>query len=274
MEIRETEKIIKVIIAVVVALLSIFVLGPFLGSVETYGDQISSIEAKRDTVVKLLTSSAGASAVITLIPDDVGTPVAEQLANLSWGFLIVLTVLQAEKYLLPILGILTCRILIPVICGVFTVSQFKRYNHFLRSLGYKLIALALACGTAIPASLFVSDMIENTFRYSIDQTVNQALASDEILEVSEDEEHNLWQKITGAVADAVSTAGRALEIAKKVLSNYVEAVSVMIVTSCLIPLLVIYLYFKIVKYVFRLNILKELDRSMKARVFRVSRRDK
>ena len=98
------KQIIKIIIPLIIALLSIFVLARFTTSTEYHAKTIQSLDEKKATVMELTAASTAASAVITLIPGDTGTPIAEKLADLSSYFLTVLCALFLEKYLLTITG--------------------------------------------------------------------------------------------------------------------------------------------------------------------------
>ena len=234
-------------------LASVLVLRPVLSSVDTYRPQMRALDEKRATVLKLAASSSAASAVITLIPDDVGTPIAEQLADLSAGFVFILTVLLAEKYLLPIIGALTTTVLIPLACGLGLILCLGRRRAWLKNAVVKLAVLCVALLTVIPVSVYVSGSIDATFEASINETIEAALDSDQTLNVGKEQDADLWRRITGAVAGALDYVGRAVDIAKHVLGNYVEAVAVMLVTSCVIPILILFLYILFVRRVFSLD---------------------
>ena len=96
---------IYIIILSIVALISLVVVLPRASRVETYQRYIQSIDQKKDEVTVLSVSSATASALISVLPEDTATPIADELADLSKTFLTVLTVLYAEKYLFPIIGV-------------------------------------------------------------------------------------------------------------------------------------------------------------------------
>ena len=241
------------VVALAICVLSLFVIRPVLASPDTYASQFRSLDAKRDTVLTLVASSSAASAVITLIPDDVGTPIAEQLASLSTTFTLILAVLMAEKYLMTILGGFSTALLIPALCAMWVIYYYFYDAQWLKNMAIKFAVLALALLTLIPASVFVSDQIEATFRTSIDETINTALESENMLNIQSGDEKNLWEKITGAANDAVNSIGNAVDIAKHVLGNFVNAIAVLLVTSCVIPILVLLVYMLLIKYVFGLN---------------------
>lgn len=248
-----SKKRIATIVMIVLFLVSLLVFRPILSSVDTWKGEMQTLDAKRNTVLQLLGASSAASAVITLIPDDVGTPIADQLADLSVVFLAVLAMLMAEKYLLPLMGGFTTTLLIPAICALY-ILYIWRGNKRLMSIIIKLVVLAVALLTLIPASVMVSNTIDRTFEATINETVNTALESNQELDIGDAGNQNIWQKITGAVSDAIDYAGKAIDIAKKTLGNFVEAAAVMLVTSCVIPIVVLIAYIMIVRYIFGLNI--------------------
>ena len=60
---------------------------------------IQSLDDKKTTALELTAAATAASAAITLIPGDAGTPIADKLADLSSYFLIVVCAIYLEKYL-------------------------------------------------------------------------------------------------------------------------------------------------------------------------------
>ena len=100
----DMKKILKVAVPLVVALISIFVLSKYATSTKFHEETIKALDAKKETVMELTAASTAASAAITLIPGDTATPIAEQIADLSSYFLIVICAIYLEKYLLTITG--------------------------------------------------------------------------------------------------------------------------------------------------------------------------
>ena len=104
----------RVAVLLLVALIAVLVFGlaPHFSSPEAHAGVIATIDEKIDNVLTLTAGSAGASALISAIPGDAGSPIADKLMDLSTGFLIVLAALFLEKYLISIfsgvaLGIVT-----------------------------------------------------------------------------------------------------------------------------------------------------------------------
>ena len=178
-------------ILVLIAVLSI-VLYILLSSFVGYSWLTDTLDAKKSTVLQLVTASTAASAAITLIPDDIGTPIADQLADLSTGLLIVLAVLYAEKYLIPIFMFASLVLLIPA-ASLSEIAFIFRGSRSFRSCSIKLLCLAILLATVIPISVVVSNSIDSTYHDSIQETIDMAIETEE--EVSETDEetfNNVW----------------------------------------------------------------------------------
>ena len=94
-------------------------------------------------------------------PGDVATPIADKLADLSSHFLLVLCAVFLEKYLLTITGTVTFSFLIPVSCLLYVLYVLFDWKS-LRLLAARLTAFGLLIFLVIPASVYVSDLIEDS----------------------------------------------------------------------------------------------------------------
>ena len=113
-----TKKIMGIVLLLLVALLSFNKISVVTSSPETYASMIESLDEKRNTVTGLIATSTATSAAITVLPDDVGTPIAEKIADLSTYFLIVLGAIFLEKILLTVGGYVTFKCIVPILCFV------------------------------------------------------------------------------------------------------------------------------------------------------------
>ncbi len=212
----------------------------------TLSGTVRSIDEKTETVLKLTATSTLASAAISTLPDDAATPIAEKLADFTEYFLLILVVLYSEKYLAVITGTAAFRYLIPALCLLTGIGLFWKRRQIGRLL-WKVGLLALAFLFLIPASIKVSDVIYDSYRSSISATISSAESlADSAQTASQSDAQTssggLFQQIKDAAA---SLSGRA----SQVLNRFVEALAVMIVTTCIIPLLVLVFFiwcFKII----------------------------
>ena len=223
---------------VLAAALSIFALAPVMTRPETDQGSLAALQDKQTTVLELSAASAAASAAITLIPGDAATPIAEQLADLSSHFLVVLCAIYLEKYLLTITGFLAFKILIPVACLAYILNVLFDWRG-LRLLAGKLAAFGLLIVLVIPVSLQLSNMIEDTYQASIDATIQSAQDAAEGIEDSAAErgdEPGFWAGLLDGITHAASGAA---DKVGRMANDFLEALAVMLVTSCIIPILVL-----------------------------------
>ena len=258
----------------VLALFSFLVLAKTTSGVDFHKANIESLENKKDKVMELTAASAAASAAITLIPGDVATPIASELADLSSKFVIVICAIYVEKYLLTITGYVTFAILIPIACIIFSIGALLMRPSTFR-LSFRIGLLGLAFFLVIPASLEISRMIENTYHESIEATIESATQTAEEIKAetesiaesapaeteSEPEKPSQFTETIGSWLNSVTESGRELtenitnsvnqstEAFRQLFNNMLEAFAVMLVTSCVIPVLVLLLFVWMIKLI-------------------------
>ena len=274
MENEKQKKILFALIPIVIALLSFFVIARFTSSTEFNAKTIQSLDDKKTTVMELAAASTAASAAITLIPGDVGTPIANKLADLSSYFLIVFSAIYLEKYLVTITGYAAFKILVPIACVFFSEYLLWR-KEILRVVAQKFLLFGLAVYLVIPASVKVADMIETTYASSIESTIETAKQTTDEIESETGESGQVDDKssneksqsdsdsdskenaggffsgLFNKVQEGVSTATANVE---NVLNNFIEALAILLVTSCLIPILGLIFFVWLVKMLLGLNI--------------------
>lgn len=263
-----------------IGILSFTVVGKYAAAPESHQATITSLDEKKNTVLELTMATTATSAVITLLPGDIGTPIAEKVADLSGYLLIVLCAIFLEKYLVTITGYAAFKIFIPAACALFATNLFAR-NQSLDRLARKLLIFGICIFLVVPASVKASDLIEHTYQAQIDAALEEAKGTEQLLENSVEaaadnasessisgnqtsqsqqtaENSNLWQKAKDALSGAKESVASVVEnvtisseeLVQKVetsLSHFVEAVAVMLITSCVIPLLVLFVFFWLIK---------------------------
>ncbi len=240
------EKIVKnakILCPLIIAVLFFFVFSKIVSSAEFHADTIQYLDEKKNTVMELTAAATAASAAITLIPGDTATPIAEKFADLSTYFIIVVCAIFLEKYLLTITGYLSFKILIPIACLLFSFNVLKK-NNTVKLLARRLLAFALAVFFVIPFSVMVSRLVEDTYQSSIEQTIDSA--EDAAQDTKEADQQGLFSGIISKVTEGINGV---MEKFEGVLNNFIEALAVMIVTSCLIPVLVMMFFVWLVKIV-------------------------
>ena len=288
------QKCITAAVLLLAAILSITVVGKYVSAPENHQKTIASLDEKKQTVMELTAASTVTSALITLLPGDTATPIAEKMADVSGYLLVVLCAIYLEKYLVTITGYVAFTYLIPIACGLWMLNLIFA-NATVRKLAAKLAVFGLAISLVVPASVKISDLIGDTYQAQIEATIEDAKNTQNILENSGvvDDDTNATETtvigtteasgtVTGNVQekdnnnsgsasnifdwakDAISGAKDSVakvvenvtvsteELVQKVensLNHFIEAVAVMIITSCVIPMLVLLLFLWMVKIV-------------------------
>ena len=284
------QKCITAVILLLVAILSITVIGKYASAPENHQKTIASLDEKKQTVMELTAASTVTSALITLLPGDTATPIAEKMADVGGYLLVVLCAIYLEKYLVTITGYVAFTYLIPAACVLWILNLFF-VNATVRKLAAKLSVFGIAIFLVVPASVKISDLIGDTYQAQIEATIEDAKSTQNILENSDmvNDTNETEDNGTGAAGtatgnaqekensnsgsvtnifdwakDAFSSAKDSVanvvenvtisteELVQKVensLNHFIEAVAVMIITSCVIPMLVLLLFFWMVKIV-------------------------
>lgn len=249
---RPALKLALAAVLVVAMLISEFVLRPTYERPEAWEGIVQVLDAKKANVLALTSASIALSAGISAIPDDTGTPIAEQLAQLANNLGIVLAVLYLEKYLLTILSTLAFGALIPLALGLFCAALLMHNNlstsRVMRVAGTRVLVVAAVLLFLVPKSVWVTERVDSMYQSSIEQAETDAAANQDQGQDQEPEgEKNENKGFLDSLIDMVTDAGEALangaqSITDSVVAqvnNLIEGAVVMIVTSCVIPLLVL-----------------------------------
>lgn len=241
------KKMILVILLLLSASLSYFKVSEYVSSPQTHAETIKVLDEKKLTAVELTTSVATTSVAISAIPGDATTPIANQISGLTPYLLVVVSALFLEKFLLTITGFVAFRYLIPITCLLLGIYIFYR-KDFLAKLAFKLAIFAVAITLIIPASVKVTTLIESTFHESMSQTFNTV---EEITEEAEKDDTNSFWNFLNNIGNGIANL---TENAKKCINVFIDAVAVLVITTCVIPILVLFFFVWILKILFSVNI--------------------
>ena len=261
-------RIATILVLALTIVLSCTVMGTRLTDPETYEHTIEVLDKNRVTVLGLSAASAAASAAISALPEDICTPLAEEISEFTTWFLMILSVIYLEKYLLTIFGAVACYLLIPAGSSALLVNCFYP-KTFLKSIGTKLVVLGAALLLVIPTSVWISDQINAIYEKSIAITMESAGAVSENLigEIAgeNDENTSVIDEAKEFLSDISGSVAVVVDQFKNVLNRFVEATAVMVVTTCLIPILVIMFFGWIVKTLFGIPVVIPAAPSMPKR---------
>ena len=257
-------RVVAIIVCIILAGSSFFGLAKNYSSPESKinKETIKYLDEKKTTALELSASATAVSTLITLTPGDGGTPVANKLMDLAGYFLIVVSAIYLEKYLVTITGLAAFKLLIPIGCILLSLC-FGFKKDLGRTIACKLVLFGLAVYLVVPVSVRVADLIDATYGASMENTIASAKqATDEIKGEADTQSQessgsdtggksSFWSGLVDKVENTVTGAKVNLE---NTLNRFIEAIAVMLVTSCVIPILVLLFFVWLVKLVLGVNI--------------------
>ena len=250
---RKKEGFISLCLAGIL-LLSVGWLSGIASSPTFHARSIAALDEKKVTLVELTAATAAASAAISAVPGDATTPIANEIMDLSSYLLLAVGAILLEKFLLTLTGSLTFTVLIPAACLLGILYQFLP-RPFLKRLAIRLAVFGVMICLVVPVSLQVGTLVEETFE--VQKTLEEAERSAGELKGTPDQQEtadgsssNWLSQIGQHIANGVSGAVSAMETA---LSNFIDAVAVLLIVNCVLPLLVLLVFLWITKAVFTLS---------------------
>ena len=247
-------KIAVVFSLVLVLILSCTVVGNKLTNPATYSHTLEVLDKNRTTVLGLSAASAVASAAVSAIPGEVCAPISEEISEFTSWFAVILGVIYFEKYLVTVFGAVGCYILIPFGCVAHLINLIVP-NESLKRFGTKFLLFGVVVLLVIPSSIWVSDQINAIYSESIELTVKSANDASEslIAEVTGEEKNNSGgvKAFFSGVSESISNI---IEKFKDLVNRFVEAIAVLLVTTCFIPVVVAWFLVWMIKTIFHIQI--------------------
>ncbi|WP_026511928.1 hypothetical protein [Butyrivibrio sp. LC3010] len=239
----DIRKIALVTVLILIAVVSFTRIAPWAADPQTHVHSIEQTEEKISTVMTLSGGAAATSATLSLLPGDMCTPIAEQLAELAKYFLLILSALYLEKFMIGITGVVTFSLFIPFACLILCGAVIFGKKNWITIAG-KIAFIGIVLFLIVPASVKLSDMVYQTQAERVNNTVEEY------------NELNIEGETGGGLLGELTTiTSNTVDRVTIFLSGLLESLAVMIVTACIIPILVFVFLIWIVKTVFTSNVL-------------------
>lgn len=253
-----TKRIIAIILLVVVGFISMFLMAEKSQKEENYTEITQSISEKEQKVLGVTLGATALSTALAAIPGDVTTPIAAHVLDLSQYLVIVLIVLELEELLLPIMGFVAFRYIIPVAIALLIIAMIVK-KEWLAQLGVKIVILGLVVAYIIPVSINISD----TIYQSKSETIEKTLESIESIDVTAGNSKILNGKFKlteigqyiSKIEDNIKNSTK--NITDKIggyAENYIDAAVVLLVTCAIIPVGIVFVLIGLMKLLFNINI--------------------
>jgi len=251
-----TEKHLRVLLAIFVMVFSIFVLSNKVPENRYIKSTIESLEESKNTVMEFSGATLATSLAISALPDDFASPFANTLADMNKYFILIFAVLFVEK-LIVLEGIrISFTYIIPAACVLYIVSVFSGKEIF-KSFAMKLTILGMAVVLVIPFSTHFTERVCSNYLEYVDETIEEADAgASKVNEVmaSGDENATIFDKLSDAFKTAIRGVSDLLEYFKNVVKRCVNSIAIMIVTTCVLPILILFVFKWLLKELFSLNL--------------------
>lgn len=248
----DLKKTTFIALLVLVAVISFTKVAPLAADPANHKHSIEMTEEKITKVMALSGGAAVTSATLSLLPGDMCTPIANQLAELAKYFLLILSALYLEKFLISLSGYITFGLLVPVACallGFFVVTGSRNYSR----ISAKILLTGVIIFFIVPASVWLSDKVYQSQAEKIDSAIEEI----NDLDIESETGGGFLNEITSLTSKTVDGITSSID-------HLLESLAVMIVTSCVIPILVFVFLFWLVKIIFSANILMLDPASVKA----------
>lgn len=242
-------KIISSAALVLAAIISMTFLNGIFSSPETYSGTIRTLDKQKEVATTLSIAVTAASTTLSTLPDDTASPVAAELADLSMPLFIVVCILYMEKFLLTTFGWTSCTVLVPLACLLLIINNFSRRKALMVYVR-KLLILAIALVLIVPVSAGITTRIQDTFSESVSLAFDAVDRMSVRAGVEDSEDTNAFIAFFTGLKDNVMAL---VETAKNMLGVFTDAVAVLLITSCVIPVLTAVLFVWIIKIAFALN---------------------
>ena len=234
---RSKKVVLLLLIAVVCIMFSLLALRP-----EAFKPIFSVLNEKRNAAMAIATTASGVAIAISFLPNDYGIPIANEISKASSYVLIAVCVLMMEKFMMTAFWVIAFGIILPLVCVLKIYSLFKE-NDNIYNYSFKLAAFAVAIVCIVPLSVGLTALIEKSQNISLQNAKEQI----EEIDSSFDEDSGFWEKVKSGV-------GATTEKLKIKLNGFIDSLAVMLITTCGIPIFVLFFMFWIIKILFGIDI--------------------
>ena len=220
---------------------------------ETFAKTSIILDEEKNTVAKLSAGTYAAAAAIDLIPGDVGKSVSEALVDLGGYFVLIFAAIYLEKILLAIGGAAAFKVFVPI--GCLTIALYILLKkESLKKVGVKLIAFGIVVFLLVPTSVWVSQKVEAIYEASNNVTVQDTIDSmnSETDTLNENVENQ--SKAQQLLSKAKNVFSGSIDKFNEILDKMIDAIAFFIVTTCILPILVLLLMILLINQLSGANI--------------------
>lgn len=249
------EKLTKILFLVLVMIVSFTVLTHKIPESRLVQQTIGHLEDSHDTVMKFSGTTIATSVALSALPDDFASPLAGTVADLNMYLIFMFAVLVVEK-LIVIEGIKYALVfMIPGACLLYIIWIMCKKEMF-KKFANKLLILGMSLIVVIPFGTHFAQTVCDDYLTYVNETIEEANAGAEKINTimaSEDEDATIFEKLSDAFKTAVQDVTDLLAYFKNVVRKCVNSIAIMLVTTFVVPLLILFLFRWLLNELFALH---------------------
>ena len=220
-----------------------------------------------------------------MIINDIGKVISREAITLDEHLLIENAVVYFDmtKYFIMILGMIFLEKLmvtegtsiaftyvIPIACAFWALYWISG-RRLLRSFAGKILILGIAMILVIPTGTHISKIVCAKYMTYVEDTITVAeTGTDKLDEISTptDDDQSVYERISGLFQTAIAGVKDLFDYFSTIVQKCINAIAILIVVSCGIPVLIFMLFVWLIKQLFEIQGIQMLS----DRLFRIGRR--
>lgn len=255
---NKTEKLLKLTKILLIIFLMVFsstFLYHKLPETNYIQESIDSLEKSQKTVMAFSGTTIATSLAISALPDDFASPLANTVSDLNTYFVFMFAVIFIEK-LIVIEGTKIALAYIIPFAGLFFIIFMLNSKEWYGAFAKKLLILGLSLVFAIPFSTHFTETVCKDYLEYVDETIAETEAGaakiNDAME-SSDEKSTIFDKLSNAFKTAIQGVSDLLTYFKNVIKKCVNSIAIMLITTFVLPLLILMAFRWLLKEIFSLN---------------------
>ncbi len=265
---KKTQRLVlvaKIVLLVFLMVFSFLVASTKSTELPLYKNSVQTLDDSKSMVMKVTGATLGMSVLITFLPDDYATPLADSLADMNKYFILMLGMIFFEKLLLTMGVPVVFRFIIPVALIVLLAHLLTQKTIF-KIIASKILTLALVLVLVVPLGTSISKyMCENYMSY-VDETITVAEEGSELVEEYSDSstpDKSFYEKVSGFFNSAIEGVKDLFNYYKTIIERFINSIVIMIVAYCVIPVLTFVLLLWILNQLFQFETFKDKGASFR-----------
>ncbi|MBR5565481.1 MAG: hypothetical protein IKW08_04860 [Roseburia sp.] len=250
------ENLVRILLATFVAVFSFCVLANKVPEAKWIENTVESLDESKNTIMEFSGATIATSLAISALPDDFASPLANTLTDMNKYFVFIFAVLFVEK-LIVVEGIkISFAYMIPIACVLYVLSIMSRKTLY-KEFATKIAILAIAVVVVVPFSTHFTETICDDYLVYVDETIAEAEAgaakvNDVMIETGGNT--NIFDKLSKVFETAIKDVTMLLDYFNNVIKKCVNSIAIMMVTTFVLPLLMLAFFKWLLKELFSLNL--------------------